>query len=210
MSEKLKSDYVKHMENVEPSDAFLSQLTQTLKDEQSRQKRIKIRRIKQIVAMAAGLLLFFGISAIIYAGSPNRPHISEGESSAAGGMKDYVGTASSESITTIAFENINWYDDSLTGVSVPKALAQKLASSLDYLSFGSENRFVNAERADDERTRQIIELLSGADETAEEISGTKLYYMAVFTDGTVAKFSITNDTLIEISGDEKSYKKAEN
>lgn len=210
MSEKIKSDYTEHMEHVKPSDEFLSQLTQTLKDEQIRQKRIKIRRIKQGLVAAACLLLFFGVSVAIYLNSPDKPHINVGDPSIAGEMTEYVGKASTESIATVSFENISWYDDSLTGLSIPKALAQKLASSLDYLSFGSENKFINAGRADDERTRQIIEMLSEAEESAEEISGTKLYYMAVFTDGTVAKFSITNDTFIEISGDEKKYKKAEN
>lgn len=224
MSDKIKSDYTEYMENVEPSDEFLSRLTQTLKDEQNRQKHtlmrctpcvsarkgIKIRRMKQMLAAAACFLMFFCISMIIYLNPQNNPHTGEDSSSTSIDMIDYAEKASAEAINTVPFKNIGWYDDNLTGESVPKALAQKLVSSLDYLLFGSENLFVNAERADAERTRQIIELLSEADETAEEISGTKLYYMAVFTDGTVAKFSITNDTLIEISGDEKSYKKAEN
>ncbi len=34
--------------------------------------------------------------------------------------------------------------------------------------------------------------------------------MAVFTDGTVAKFSVSDGIYIEISGDEKIYKKIPN
>ena len=159
---------------------------------------------------AACVLLVFGSFTILNSNFGNKLKIDEDSSSVSGNMNNNAGQASTESIKTAPFKNIDWYNDSLTNESVPKALAQKLESSLDYLSYGSENKFINAEKADAEKTEQIIMLLSSADESSEEITGTKLYYMAVFTDGTVAKFSITNEKYIEISGDEKKYKNYEN
>lgn len=210
MSDKIKADYTRYMENVEPSNAFLSQLTQTLKDEQNRQKQKNVRWIKQALMAAACILLILGISGIFYEDVLKTRRADEENSFFPVDMTNYVKEASSEALNTVSFENIGWYDDSLTGVSIPEALAQKLDTSLDYLAYGNENKFVNAEQADIERIQQIIGLLSEAEESSGEASGSRLYYMAVFTDGTIAKFSIVSDTYIEISGDEKIYKKAEN
>lgn len=205
MSDKIKSEYNRYMENVKPSDKFLSQLTSTLEEERSSQRKRRKVPIKQISAAAACLIAVCGF-AVIYSFFGNDIKTGEDSSSVTENMNGYAGKTDTESLVTVPFENISWYDNALTPESLPKALAQKLESSLDYLSFAEENKFVNADRADFERTKQMIEALSEAEESDEKVTGDMTYYMAVFTDGTVAKFSISDNGAVEISGDDKIYK----
>lgn len=206
MTDNLKHKYKEYTENINPSDEFIARLTKTLEDEQANQKRKKFRIISRVSAAAACFVMLFGISAVIYSISFSNPAVEQSDQGMSSEANNYAGSASTDAIHTIPFEKISWYDESLTKESLPKALAQKLASSLDYLSFNSENKFVNAEKADAQSIEQFIQLMNNSEQTSEEAAGETVYYMAVFNDRTIAKFSISGNEYIIISGDSKIYK----
>lgn len=203
MSDKIQSDYTEYMKNVEPSEEFLSQLVQTLEDEQSRKR-------PAVLAAAACLILVSCLSATLYIQHRQGTAAEESDPSVSEVIDNYAATMAGEDTQTTPFSGSDWRDDVPSDESTPLALAQKLTLSLDYLSCNSENRFVDAETVDDAGTARIIELLRSAEPGGGEASGQRIYYMAVFTDGTIAKFSITDDGCIEIDGDDTIYKKTEN
>lgn len=212
MSDKIKSEYKNSFERIEPSEEFLSNLTQTLEKEQEKQKKTKQRKIYRfrLISMAAAcVIVILGLAAVFYFREKNTPQGSGKQLPDTEQLDNYTQRATDGSVQTLPIQNADWYNDSLTKESAPKALAQKLDSSLEYLSYNSENRFVNAEHADAGQIEQLTALLAKAVESSGSVSGSKVYYMAVFTDGTVAKFSITDDKFVEISGDEKIYEKTE-
>ena len=200
MSDKIQSDYTEYMENVKPSEEFLSQLVQTLEDEQSLQKEDKHRLPRAVPAAAACLILISCLSAALYIRHQNA-------SSAAEELNNYAATMAGEDIPATPFLGSDWRDSVSPDESTPMALARKMTLSLDYLSYNSENKFVDAQTADNAETVRIIGLLQSAEPVDSESLGERVYYMAVFTDGTIAKFSITDNGFVQIDGDENIYKK---
>ncbi|MCM1307803.1 MAG: hypothetical protein NC223_04310 [Butyrivibrio sp.] len=213
MSDKIKSEYNKYAEEIKPSEEFTSRLTRTLKEERARKKYSKLKYLKPfaaaaaclIIALAAGLALNRGLSHSV----PSERTSAYNERPTSG-IGNQAGEINTNRLNISDIENIGWYNGALNAESLPLALAEKLGSSLDYLVFSGENKFVGAENADAETLERIKALLGSARETDERASGEKIYYMAVFTDGTVAKFSVADGKFLEISGDKKIYLKTEN
>lgn len=208
MSDKIQSDYTEYMEHVEPSEAFLSQLVQTLESEQSQQRR-GMRRLPGAVPTAACLILILCLSTALYLRHHQKTVAEENASSLSEEINNYAAAMTGEELQTTLFSGSDWRDGISPETSTPVALALKMTLSLDYLSYNSENRFVAAAVADDDEIDQIIELLQCAQPCDSGAAAQRIYYMAVFTDGTIAKFSIADDGCIEIDGDENIYKKAE-
>ena len=207
MSDKIKSDYNKYADKIKPSKEFKSRLTDTLNEEAEKKKSPKIRYIRQFAAAAACLIIAVGAALAVRFGAAPKMPPAEPATSAVGNQWGEINT---DVFNPGKFENISWYDKNLAADSLPLALAEKMTSSLEYLSYNNENKFVGAQNADSEMLTEIKAFLTGAGETKENASGEKVYYMAVFTDGTVAKFSIADRIYLEISGDEKIYKKNSN
>lgn len=208
MSDKIQSDYTEYMKKAEPSEEFLSQLVQTLEDEQARPKRTGLRRPGAAPA-AACLVLILGLSAALYMQHRQEAPAEGNASSMPEEINNYAATMPDEDIRTTPFSGGGWRDGIPSDESAPLALARKLSLSLDYLVCSNENRFVDAETVDGATAAQIAELLRSAEPVGGEGSGQRIYYMAVFTDGTIAKFNITDDGCIEIDGDNTVYQKKE-
>lgn len=212
MSDKIKSEYTKYADEIKPSEEFTAQLTKKLEDESAKKKCPKIRRFKQIAAVAACLVIAVAAALALHRGFGAKPLPNGGTSYAdpsSFGMGDYIGEINTEPLNIATFDPISWYDESMSASGLPLALAAKLGSSLDYLAYNDENKFVDAERADAETIARIRGFLEEAAETGDCVSGEKVYYMAVFSDGTVAKFSIAGGQFLEIPGDQKIYKKTD-
>lgn len=207
MSDKIKSEYNKLLEEAKPSEEFLSRLTETLKEEekqvkQQKQNSRKFLKIVPILSAAACIALAVGIGAAVFSRSgngsesgDNPPITSEvlpqfGENSEASGN---------------SFVNLSWYEGEV-GEGLAVILAEKLKSGTEYLAFNSENRFVDCEKADKSEISDIAEMLLSARPTDDTPNGETVYYMAVFTDGTIAKFSISGGKYAVISGDDTVYK----
>lgn len=198
MSDKIKADYKNYAENIRPSDEFLKKLTAEIKEEQAVQKRKKFRLSKQIAA-AAGFAVIAGVSALIIV-SANKPNVSDNISE----VQNY-GEAS-EAIQSSPFENISWLENPVSPEEVPAALAEKMKSSLDYLTFNTVNKFVNTEKASPETVDEIINNLENCTVWDGGISGDTVYYMAVFSDGSVAKFGISGGEYVVFSDNEKFFR----
>lgn len=210
MSDKIKSEYKKYADGIKPSEEFTARLTKTLEAEGAERKTPKFRYFKQLAVAAACLIIALAAALAVSRGfAPALPQ--DGTSAYDGRPSDGIGNQAGEvnknQLNISDIENISWYNKGLNAYSLPLALSEKLAASLDYLAYSTENRFVDAVRADGETLERIKELLTSAEETDESVSGEKIYYMAVFTDGTVAKFSVADGKFLEISGDKKIYKK---
>ncbi len=194
MSEKVKMEYNKYAADINPSPEFLARLTATLEEEQAKQKRSKFRWVKPVSAVAACFAVV-AVGAVIATKIGSKPQLGTDTPATSVGI---MGNA--DAIQTAPFQSISWYDDTLSSDSLAAALAEKLTGGLDYLAYNSENKFVGAEHADTDTVQELSAMLAGAAETADAAAGDTVYYMAVFNDGTVAKFSVTAERYVMISG----------
>ncbi len=200
MSEKMKFDYREFMNSELPSKEFLARLTKTLEEEEASKKRKEIRMIRQVSTAAACFVLLCGIAAVFY--SKNKTKSDGGLSS---DMSEYVGE--NDALETIPFENFDWYSENLTEESLLKALSQKMTEECDYIAYSDQNQFVDAPHMEKAEMQDITDMMVHAVRTNEEPEGEAVYYMAVFHDGSIAKFTIWDKTYIKIADDEKIYKK---
>lgn len=210
MSDKIKSEYNKYADQIKPSEEFTSRLTKTLEEEKAKKKYPRLRYFKQLAVAAACLIIALAAALAVNRGlAPSGLPVGTAsyEEYPTSAIVNLIGEINTEPLNIESLANISWYDKGLNAGSLPLALAEKLGASLDYLAYNSENKFVDAEKADGERIESIKSLLTSAKETDESVSGERVYYMAVFTDGTVAKFSVADGKFLEISGDKKIYKK---
>lgn len=209
MSDKIKSEYNKYADKIKPSEEFASRLTQTLEEEKAKKRYPRLRYIRQIGVAAACLIVALAAALVVNRGfgpAPTPDGTSSYEEHPTSAIDNQAGEINTEALNIENFQNISWYDKSLDAESLPLALAKKLEASLDYLEYSGENKFVGAEKADGERLARIKALLASAEKTDESVSGERVYYMAVFTDGTVAKFSVAAEKYLEITGDKNIYK----
>ena len=210
MSDKIKSEYNKYADEIKPSEEFTSRLTKTLEEEKAKKKYPRLRYFKQVAVAAACLIIALAAAFAVNRGlapSGLPGGTSSYEEYPTSGIGNLIGEINTETLNIENLANISWYAKGLNAGSLPLALAEKLGASLDYLAYNSENKFVDADKADGEMIESIKSLLTSAKETDESVSGERVYYMAVFTDGTVAKFSVADGKFLEISGDKKIYKK---
>lgn len=210
MSDKIKSEYNKYADEIKPSEEFTSRLTKTLEEETAKKKYPRLRYFKQVAVAAACLIIALAAAFALNRGpAPAMPSDSTSsyEEYPTSGIGNLIGEINTGTLNIENLANISWYDKGLNADSLPSALAEKLGASLDYLAYSSQNKFVDADKADAEMIESIKSLLTSAKETDESVSGEIVYYMAVFTDGTVAKFSVADGKFLEISGDKKIYKK---
>lgn len=207
MTDKIKTEYKKYADEIKPSEEFAGRLTQTLKDGADKKKHIKFRYFKQTAAAAACLIVALTAALAFGRGFHFGPASGTDGEQMTTGIGDMLGNVNTDTLHTGAFAYADWYDESLSAESLPLALAARLESSLDYLAYNDENKFVGADRADKELVEEVIDFLKAARETDGDISGDRVYYMAVFSDGAVAKFCVTDRGFVEISGDGKIYKK---
>lgn len=207
MTDKIKQDYVEHMNSIKPDSRFLASLQETLEQEQKNlRERKRIRLIRTVCAAAACLALGIGIFAAVSI-SRNTPEIIGGpqDSSASGDMINHGAAANSSVIDTVPVKNISWIPDDLRELPLTKALALRLENSLEELSVSGENRFVDADTVSGQELSGIIEKLNAAESAAASPEGEVKYYMAVFEDMTAAKFSIAENGVISISGSEENF-----
>lgn len=206
MSDKIKKEYNEYMNQIEPGRDFLASLTDTLhREEKSVKSRKRFRLIKQLGAVAAGLILCTGIIIAVNtihrnSGTQDNNHqkpnnqeevIKQGETA------DISGTNS--------VNNYSWVTDDLKDYPLTKALSVRLTGSLDDLFINDTNRFVDAPKAGSEEISEIIKRLDSASETALSQEGEIKYYMAVFDDMTLVKFSISANGVIAINGTDKFF-----
>lgn len=207
MSDKLKKEYNEYMNQIGPGKDFLVSLQDTLhREEKAANSRRRFRLIKQLSAVAAGILLCTGI---IFAVNIIR-HNSESQTGNPGNSNNHgevIKQGETAGISgTDSVNDYNWITDDLKEYPLPKALSARLTASLDDLFVSDTNRFVDAPKAGTEEISEIADRLDSATETDITPEGTPKYYMAVFDDMTLVKFSIAENGVISINGTEKYFR----
>lgn len=195
-NDNIKKLYNSYMDKQGPSEEFLSSLTERLKQEQEqeqkspaknidishKQKRSRIIRI--ITAVAACVAICCALPFVLSQGKSD-VDVSE-EPKTPGALTSIVVTDKIE---------VPDMDLQMTAVS----LAEKLESSLSELLESDKNYFVGEEAVSGEKLDELISKLK-SDKAASKPEGKKLWYMAVFNDGSVIKFAVYENGAVTIKG----------
>ena len=191
MSDELKEKYQKDFSQIAPSPEFLERLTVTLEQEQTSAKR-KSFSVAKLIPAAAALVLILGAggnylslsgknhSSQSSASIPDTPDINLNQATT-GGMKSFSYSADAE----------NYAD----------ALCSKINSGeLVSIKINTDNNFTSVPDGDISEADKITELLSESELTESCPNGEKIYYMLVFSDGSVEKLIVTDEKFTEVSG----------
>ncbi|MGN0701450.1 MAG: hypothetical protein ACI4J8_10690 [Oscillospiraceae bacterium] len=195
MSDNIKKSYVSYMDGEKPSEEFLSSLAVKLKAEE---KRVRARKrtaliIRSVSAAAACLVVCIAVPLALKHMQPTVPVIDEQPHNPAG-------TINSSVLDTRPLESADSTAELNSAV-----LAGRLESSLSELSVSDSNRFVGAPTVEGEELSALIAQLYAAKETSAAPEGALKWYMAVFDDNTVVKFTVSENGIIEIKGTEKFF-----
>lgn len=203
MSDKIKKDYNAYFDSIHPSGEFLENLTATLSEEQVKQQRARIRRTKQLTALAACAALAVGLTAAFTLGLSGQSGDIHSDKSSSD-FSQSVGNHAAE-VTSVHIQTLPISSPDNRNVT-PQELADKIEDSLNYIAVSDRNMFVNAEHLSGGEIRGLTMLLSSAEPTDDEPDGESVYYMAVFTDGSVTKLTVTGGKYVQIDGSDGCYK----
>ncbi len=208
MADNFKKDYAEYINQIKPDPKFLSSLQDTLEQEEKKHKaNRRIRLMSKICAAAACAVIGAGVFTIIGISlrTPDVTDSKQSGTSVAENISNHVASANISAIDTIPINDIGWLTDELKEQPVTKALAQRLKSSLKELKVSESNSFVDAQILAEQDRAALISKLEYAAETETAPAGTTEYYMAVFDDMTVAKFSVRENGVIVINGIENIF-----
>lgn len=191
MSDKIKQKYISYMNEENPSEEFLSSLTERLKLEE---KRVRPKKNPFVIsgAIAAGIAACIAVPLAI---SLNRAPLPVEKA-----PLDYAGTVNASAIDAKPLENLGDFSE-----ITAKTLSERICGSLSELLESESNGFVDAKNVDEKKRRELIEKLAAAVETNETPSGKQTFYMAVFEDGEIVKFSVFENGVVTINGSAKRF-----
>lgn len=195
MSDKIKQKYVSYMDGENPSEEFLSSLTERLKKEEKRvrEKKKSALKIRVISIAAAGIAACAAVPIALSLTKTPAVHIEKP-------IDNLAGTVNSSAISSKPLENLADFSE-----ITAKELANLLRNNLSELLESETNNFVNAANVDGEKCRELIGKLSSAEETNESPAGKESCYMAVFNDGKIVKFRVSENGVITINGSAKRF-----
>lgn len=207
MSDKIREKYKNTYSEIEPRAEFLEKLTQTLENEQAKQKRSKINMIKPIVSAAACFAIVAGAAVMI----SNSNLLSKPENSESDIDNDAVSSSrlqsdidnygESLSISGLPIKIDDWNSEDMTAVECAEFMQSMLAGDeLSYILVNDTNIFKDADELNDDEIDELVNMFSDCEETdrTEYQEDDKVYYMAVFDDGLIIKFNVAKDEYIEI------------
>ncbi len=207
MSDKIREKYKNTYSEIEPRAEFLESLTQSLENEQAKQKRSKINMLKPLVSAAACFAIVAGAAVMI----SNSSLLSKPEDSESDIDNDAVSSSQSQSnidnygeslsISGLPIKIDDWISEEMTAVECAEYMESMLAGDeLSYIMMSDSNVFTDADEADSNETEMLIEMFSDCEETdkTEYQEDDKVYYMAVFDEGLIIKFNVAKDKYIEI------------
>lgn len=218
MSDRISSEYKNAFDKIEPRAEFLQSLEETLDKEIADRKRSKIKSAKNIgimTAAAASIVLVLGAAIIIptLAGinfNPENPG-SISESSIGDNSKndndntndvsdDFNNYYANSSAVTKPLEIEDWNTENLSPTECAELLADMLSGDgLSYCKISDTNVFTSAEQISDAEIENIAGLLRNAEETDETgDNSAKSFYMAVFNNDIVVKFTVSESGVISI------------
>ena len=207
MSDKIREKYKNTYSEIGPRTEFLESLTQTLENEQAKQKRSKINMLKPVLSAAACFAIVAGAAVMI----SNSSLLSKPEDSESDIDNDAVSSSQlqsnidnygeSLSISGLPIKIDDWNSDEMTAVECAEYMESMLAGDeLSYILVNDANVFTYADELNDDEIDELVDMFSDCDETdkTEYKEDDKAYYMAVFNDGLIIKFNVAKDEYIEI------------
>lgn len=201
-----KDSYKKDMGQITPDKDFVRNLSLKLKEasdystipaESDRKKRT-IFRYRHLAAAAVILLVFIaGIGAGIFLNrnnfSDNFHHIGQQ------GMRETI-VPTGEPI----FDTKKWYEDCETEQDICRLFIQRLSDTADLTKLykSNENVFDDSMQMNPEEISELVKLIQNGTVDYEEenhLENQKAeYYMAIFKNGDVIKFSMYNHCIIKL------------
>lgn len=191
MSDTIKQQYNEYEKSIMPSAEFQEKLIEQLKAEQTKKRAPKYMGFVYAAAAAAAVICI-GAVALNINDKSKTPAVSAP-------VSDYA-AESGNAAAGNSFTFRSW-DSELSGMAANEALAEKL-KSVEKLYSNTENRFSD-ENIIGGNEEELAKKIRSAKPADIGISGETVYYMAVFSDGTVAKFTVTDGKYLTVS--EKIY-----
>ncbi len=207
MSDKIREKYKNTYSQIEPRAEFLESLTQTLENEQSKQKRSAIKMLKPIVsaacfAVVAGAVVLLSNSNILL--NPDDSQTESDNDSVASSLSEnnVDNYGESLSISGLPIRIDDWNTEDMTAAECAEFMEAMLSGDeLSYILVNDTNVFTDADELNDDEIDELVEMFSDCEETdkTEYEEEDKIYYMAVFDDGLIIKFNVAQQEYIEIS-----------
>lgn len=176
-----KDSYKELQQNIAPDEEFLRQLSEKMEIQKQKRKRLRIimPSAAAFVGIAAVLVIFVNLSG---QDPTNLPLLITGENN----ISYQQGIFTQEAI----FKN----DE-----DIPQQLAEKILDDETIVYVSDKNTFSDDDRITDEKRISLAEKIRNASETYSSQEKTEFYYMVVFEDGSVLKFTI-GDNILAVEG----------
>lgn len=193
-----KDSYKKDFEDIVPDDAFLSKLSASMEAAETDKKRSRIRIVYTSVA-AVFVLAISGALLSIY--NPGLLFGNNGSSQP--GVNMQAGNNSLGSFATNQIGEVNkWCSDDLSEQENYDFFVSRLSDSKDIkkLYSGTQQVFSDSDLVNTEEISSIGVKINTAKISGENApSGSAQYYMAVFNNGDIIKFTIYNDKYVVVN-----------
>lgn len=201
-----KENYKKELDKVAPSEEFLKSLSEKMENERAMKKRRKIRVMTSVVSAAACVAVIVSASFFFNKKgdtvSPQTDYLlSSSEINVPGEKADM---ASSAAATESVLQK-NWHEENISDTEAFHTLVSKIRSDLKKLYFSDTNSFESDNLLSETETEELVGKIENAERT-ETHGNPVTNYMAVFKDGSIAKFTVCDDDTIYIKGIETSFK----
>lgn len=196
-----KENYLREMQQITPDSSFLQELAGKMEQEaeKSRAEKENLQlhgkgragKLLKWVPVAAAALICIGIG-VFWKTTPELATANDNlMKQTAGGMLEQ--TDNSEGV----FDGNSWYGSETDQAEIYRILTEKMVkdSGLN-ITVSKADDFQDAEALSHEDTASVVEMLEegclvGSYTDAKELlSGSSVYYLAEFQDGTVVKFAV--------------------
>lgn len=209
MSERFEDEYRKLEGNIKPSEDFRLRLENILEIENKKQseKKGKTKRYKSVFISLAACVV---IAVTVFLISSAKP-VETAKPETPGNMGnmntpfDYTKSFNVQSIGSS-----EWFDKDNTPEQCVKFLAERIRdkSDLAYIKANNENTFADVADIDEKQINELADMLDTVTVTNIDIEKNEAeYYMAVFGNGDIAKFTVYNNKYIIISGLDAVFEK---
>ncbi len=199
-----KSKYKEYNESIVPDGKFINELADKMDCARTSQNK-KITINKYVIYTAALFIiaggLFFTLDRNNYL-SEDMPIYEESSESNRFELKGGNVTEDKGITEKNYFSDNNWYNENTETADLPKVLASRLYDNtdMDKLYVSEEEVFDDMIASEEEikELSSLVNLAEVADESEEPVS--PVYYMAVFKNGDIVKFTVWNNCFITING----------
>jgi RecA-family ATPase len=192
MNDKIKTIYNDMVENITPDKQFLDSLVDVLEKEETtaKKRRADIHVIRRIVSAAACVVIVAGTA--VFAVSQHQKSgfgvtVRQGESSSP--------------VLTGRFD-----EQEKPGLLKEEYIAmlydRLVSDSKAYIYVNNENVFTDEQYASEAEKENILNILKNGSSVLRTEKKNKKYYMAVFSDGKILKFNISDESYMEIPSEE--------